>query len=230
MTTPELIKVCLTNRGEDAETPWAEDLGPAPGPRGSRKARLVNVPFLHAKPTYGDVVIVSPVEDGMLTWDRDGVAWSNVGTRIAEDGGRWAMIIDYAPAKDASSDQAFQALSKLCDEMHVVCEGAWGPDGEQPGRAYLAVDISLTAAGVMTALEAAGLPAHITQIHPAPAGAAAAPAAKKPAAKAAKKPAATKAAVKKAAAKPAAKKVAAKKPAAKKPAAKKPAAKAKRRK
>src|SRR5262249_15790410 len=122
-----------------------------------------------------------------------------------------------------------QALAKVCDEMHVICEGAWGPDGDQPGRAYLAVDISLTAGGVMSALEASGMPANITQIHPAPAGAAAVKkvGGKKPAAK---KTAAMKGARKPAAKKPAAKKPAAKKPATKKPAAKKRAAKPKRRK
>src|SRR5512135_3100314 len=91
------IKVCLTNRGEDSETPWAHDLGPATGKKGSRRVRLVNVPFLHAKPTWGDVIVVSPVEDGLPTWDRDGAAWKDIGKRIAEDGGRWAMILDYTP-------------------------------------------------------------------------------------------------------------------------------------
>src|SRR5450432_1792453 len=80
MKATKAIKVCLTNRGEDQETPWAHDLGPAPGPKGSRKVRLVNVPFLHAKPTWGDVIVVSPVEDGFPTWDRDGVPWTKVGT------------------------------------------------------------------------------------------------------------------------------------------------------
>src|SRR3954466_3111963 len=94
---PKMIKVCLTNRGEDSETPWAEDLGPAPGPDGSRKVKLVNVPFLHAKPTWGDVIVVSPVEDGLLTWDRNNVWWKQVPERIEHDGGRWAMIVDYAP-------------------------------------------------------------------------------------------------------------------------------------
>ncbi len=168
MTTPELIKVCLTNRGEDAETPWAEDLGPADGPHGSRKVRIVNVPFLHAKPTYGDVVVVSPVDEGLLTWDRDGIAWSEIATRIAEDGGRWAMIVDYVPHDDATGDAAFQALAKVCEAHDLVCEGAWGPDGTQPGRAYLAVDNAITAAGVMAALADAQVPATITQIHPAP--------------------------------------------------------------
>ena len=54
----KLIKVRLHANGEDAETPWAEDCGPAPGPVGAHYARLGNVPFLHAKPTYGDVVVV----------------------------------------------------------------------------------------------------------------------------------------------------------------------------
>src|SRR5205085_12393659 len=58
---PKTIKVCLTNRGEDSETPWAHDLGAAPG---GRKVRLVNVPFLHAKPTWGDVIVVAPNSEG----------------------------------------------------------------------------------------------------------------------------------------------------------------------
>ncbi len=167
------IKVCLTNRGHDSETPWAQDLGPASGAKkGSRKVRLVNVPFLHAKPTYGDVVIVTPVEDGLLTWDRDGIEWTEIGTRITEDGGRWAMIIDYVPHEDVTGDAAFQALAKTCEAHDLVCEGAWGPDGTQPGRAYLAVDNAITAAIVMAALADASVPATLVQIHPVPAPAA----------------------------------------------------------
>jgi hypothetical protein len=201
------IKVCLTNRGKDVETPWATDLGPAPGPSGSRKVRLVNVPFLHAKPTWGDVIIVSPVEDGHLTWDRAGVAFDKIPTRILEDSGRWAMILDYAPHPDAQNP--FQAIAHACAEHDIVCEGAWGPRDGDPGRAYLAVKADMTDVDVMTRLRAGSLPVELIQIHPSPP--------KKPARKAAaKKPAAKK---------PAAKKPAPKKPAAKKPAAKKPAAK-----
>src|SRR6516162_3366940 len=120
----ETIKVCLTNRGEDSETPWAHDLGPAPGPKGSRRVRLVNVPFLHAKPTWGDVIVVSPVADGFPTWDRDGVAWPKIGTRIAEDGGRWAMIVDYT---SSDGEAAYRALSQACERADIVCEGAWAP-------------------------------------------------------------------------------------------------------
>jgi hypothetical protein len=164
------IKVCLTNRGEDSETPWAQDLGPAPGVKGGRRVRLVNVPFLHAKPTWGDVVVVSPVADGVLTWDRDGVPWKDIAARIAEDGGRWAMIIDYAPHPgDPTGDVAFRALSKACETADVVCEGAWGPQGDVSGRAYLAVKSDTDADEVMEALRAAALPCELAQIHPAPA-------------------------------------------------------------
>lgn len=163
------IKICLTNRGADSETPWAQDLGPAPGIKGGRKVRLVNVPFLHAKPTWGDVVVVSPAQDGMPTWDRQGVPWKNIATRIVEDGGRWAMIVDYVPpAADASGDAAFRALSAACQELDVVCEGAFGPRNGSPGRAYLAATNARSADDVMQRLAAARLPCDLAQIHPAP--------------------------------------------------------------
>ena len=70
----KLVKVRLQDGGEGIETPWAEvireigDSGEVEGPAG-------NVPFLHAKPTYEDVIRVRPdPHDGMLTWDRGGVA------------------------------------------------------------------------------------------------------------------------------------------------------------
>jgi len=163
---PKQIKVCLTNQGQDIETPWAVDLGPAPGPSGSRKVRLINVPFMHAKPTWGDAIVVSPVEDGFPTWDRDGVAWPQIGSRIAEDGGRWAMIVDYAPHRDVR--EVFGDISRTCAEHDVVCEGAWGPRNGAPGRAYLAVSADLTDADVMTSLREAQLPCELIQIHPAP--------------------------------------------------------------
>ena len=209
------IKVCLTNRGEDSETPWATDLGPAPGVKGGRRVRLVNVPFLHAKPTWGDVIVVVPVAEGLPTWDRDGVAWKQIGTRIAEDGGRWAMILDYAPHPgDDSGQVAFAALAKACENADIVCEGAWGPQGSVPGRAYLAVKDEVQVEAVMASLRAAALPCELTQIHPAPA---------KPANKA--KPAAKKKAAAKPSAKPVAKPTA--KPAAKSKAKPKPKPKAK---
>ncbi len=166
---PTLIKVCLTNKGEDTETPWAHDLGPAPGsPPGSRRARLVNVPFMHAKPTWGDVVVVSPVKEGFPTWDRGGIPWKQISSKIVDDGGRWAMIVDYIPHPGINDNDAFQALARACDAERLVCEGAWGPRDAEPGRAYLAVMKELTAETVMQQLLAAPLPMQLIQIHPEP--------------------------------------------------------------
>jgi len=186
----KLIKICLVNDGEDAETPWAQDLGPAQGPPGSRRARIVNVPFLHAKPTWGDVVVVSPDpddDDALLTWDAKGIAFSKIGTRIFDDGGRYAMIVDYKPRKDdPTGDEAFSAIAKACEVSRkletndIVCEGAYGPDGSTPGRIYLAVKDALEPSDVMTQLADADPPCTLIQVHPAVRKA------KKPAAKPAK--------------------------------------------
>lgn len=196
----------LTNRGEDTETPWADDLGPIGA--SARRVRLINVPFLHAKPTWGDEIIVQTTDDGFPTWDRKGVAWKNIGTRIAADGGRWAMIVDYVGD--------FRALSDACAKHDLICEGAWAPRDDRPGRAYLAVRNGVDDVAVMELLRE--VPCTLTQIHPPPR-------VRKPAAKSASKSAAAKPA----AAKPraAAKSAAAKPPAAKRPAAAKaPASKA----
>ncbi|CAN5901673.1 hypothetical protein BH11MYX2_BH11MYX2_26730 [soil metagenome] len=168
MAEPKLIKVCLTNKGDDTETPWAHELGAAANaPPGSLKVKLVNVPFMHAKPTWGDTIIVSPVKDTFPTWDRDGVPWKQINSKILDDGGRWAMIIDYKP-RTGTTDEAFAALGRACDSHKIVCEGAWAARDSEPGRAYLAVQKELTADHVMSLLDDAKLPVLITQIHPEP--------------------------------------------------------------
>jgi hypothetical protein len=67
----KVVKVCLHSQGAYVETPWAEDLGVAPGPPGARLVRLGNVPFLRPKPTYGDVLVVEPDANygNRLTWN-----------------------------------------------------------------------------------------------------------------------------------------------------------------
>ncbi|MDX2091733.1 MAG: hypothetical protein SFX73_27985 [Kofleriaceae bacterium] len=171
MAESKPIKVCLTNKGEDTETPWAHDLGPAPNGSlaGSRLVRLVNVPFMHAKPTWGDAIIVSPAGgDRPLTWDRAGTPWKQISTRIVEDGGRWAMIVDYAPHKGTDGTKAFAELTAACQGQHVVCEGAWDPRNGEPGRAFFAVPKELSAEKLMDILRAARLPLDLIQIHPEP--------------------------------------------------------------
>src|SRR5437899_6144511 len=104
MWTPDrskLVKICLHDDGEDVETPWAEDLGPIDIADGARRVRIANIPYLHEKPTYEDVIVVVPDEDHpdrRLTWNRKGTAYEDIGKRISEDSGRWLMIIDYALA------------------------------------------------------------------------------------------------------------------------------------
>ena len=98
MKATKAIKVCLTNRGEDQETPWAHDLGPAPGPKGSRKVRLVNVPFLHAKPTWGDV---DHRDAGEGCVPHVGCRWRRR-CRLADRRRRWALGDDrFVPAAAA---------------------------------------------------------------------------------------------------------------------------------
>ncbi|CAN5198391.1 hypothetical protein BH11MYX1_BH11MYX1_37610 [soil metagenome] len=158
------IKVCLTNGGEDRETPWAHDLGPASGPKGSRNVRLVNVPFLHAKPTWGDVIVVTP-RRGVPTWDR-------AHAEVLEDGGRWAMILEYAPREthdgEDEEDPCFDALVEACAELEVVCERSFSPKGRPRGRAYLAVKQGTTDKAVMNHLTRAELACRITQVFPKP--------------------------------------------------------------
>lgn len=146
----------LTNRGEDTETPWADDLGPIGA--SARRVRLINVPFLHAKPTWGDEIIVMATGEGVPTWDRNGVPWKKIGTRIAADGGRWAMIVDYVGD--------FRALADACAKHDLICEGAWAPREDRPGRVYLAVSNAVDDVAVMELLRE--VPCTLTQIHPPP--------------------------------------------------------------
>jgi hypothetical protein len=101
--------------------------------------RLANIPFLHAKPTYGDIIEVAKDEtygQGAFAWDRGNLPWNRIGERIHADGGRYAAIVDYTMRDGAD----FKALTSwLKNEQNVVGEGCFAPDGERPGRLYLAV-------------------------------------------------------------------------------------------
>ena len=141
-----LVKVRLHNQGEDPETPWAEDLGPLEGTASGRLVRIGNVPFLHAKPTYGDVIAVVPdPSDGLLAWDAAGVAFEEIGTRIERDDGRWVAIIDYWPRPPQSElDAVFKALDVAAEKINVAVEGAFVRRDKKSAQAYLAVPRSIS--------------------------------------------------------------------------------------
>jgi hypothetical protein len=163
-----LVKVRLHACGEDVETPFAEDLGPVPGDAGARRVRLANVPVLHAKPTFEDVIIVVPdLEDGMLMWDRGDIAWSEIGTRIDKDSGRWLMIVDYElDPPDGHTEMAFSTFDVAASNLNIVVEGCFGPRGNKPGRAYLAVPAEHDVDEVMDYLRSQNLPLKLTLVHP----------------------------------------------------------------
>jgi hypothetical protein len=180
---------------------WAEPCGTS-----ARQPlyRIVNIPFLHAKPTWGDVLVAPHSRDyGHPAWDRAGVAFAKVGTRIHTDGGRYAAIVDYQLEPPADFKRLCQALWA---KHKVQTEGAWGPKGREPGRLYLAVPGTLS---VVALLEELGAMAgwHFTLVHPKVAKAKAPPtrAKKATAKKTTKKASATKASTKKASTKKTAK-------------------------
>lgn len=165
----KLVKVLLHAHGEDVETPWAEDLGPHPNRPGARLVRLGNVPYLHAKPTYEDVIAVEYDDEyGRLAWNSDGVPFSEIGTRIHEDGGRWAMIVDYELCRDAGDDlqAAFRQLDLAGFAADIMIEGAFVRGDKRGGRAYLAVPAHLDVPAVLRILDDAQLPLELTLVHP----------------------------------------------------------------
>ncbi len=129
------VKVMLHNDGEDVETVWAEPCG---SHAGAGLFRLVNVPFLHAKPTYGDIIAAVPdaAQEHPRVWNRSGAPFEQLGERIHQDGGRYAAIVDYVP----ELEPRFEELSRWLEhERDVIPEGCYGPGDDKPGRLYLAV-------------------------------------------------------------------------------------------
>lgn len=162
----KLLKVLLHDRGEDPETVWAEDLGPAPGATGARRVRLDNVPLLHAKPTFGDEIVAEPGAEGALAWDRAGRPYRAIVESLARDSGRWVMILDWKPRGTASAQTCWDALVAAANAAGCEPEGAWGPSDGDPGRAYLAVPRERDVQQVLARLRLAQLPCELTLVHP----------------------------------------------------------------
>ena len=160
----KLVKICLHSQGKDVETAWAEDLGEATVSPGARFVRLGNVPFLYAKPTYGDVLVVVPDPVyNKLTWNSEGLPFE----RIVDDGGRYAVILDYELVPRGSDPQpAFSALDVAGENANVSVEGCYGPTAERPGRVYLAVPYAMTTAALLAYFDDQNLPLSLTLVHP----------------------------------------------------------------
>jgi hypothetical protein len=162
-----LVKVRLHDQGEDVETPWAEDLGPIGAGLSARRVRLGNVPFLHAKPTYEDVIEVETNgDDGMLEWDRQDVPFEQTGSRLYEDSGRWAVMIDYEPGQSGDLSGTFKALDIAAEEADIAVEGAFVRDDDRSGRAYLAVPCSMEVTDVLAWLRSPDVNLRFTLVHP----------------------------------------------------------------
>jgi hypothetical protein len=161
----KLVKLVLHSDGADVETPWAEDLGPAHGEEGRRLLRLGNVPYLHAKPTYEDVVLAERGEDGRWTWDTRGAPYAAVCSRLAEDAGRWTMIVTYALRPSyADRTAAFQAMDRAGEAADMVVEGESTTADGRGGRAYVAVPAELGVAKALQLLATGAL--DLTLQHP----------------------------------------------------------------
>ena len=160
MDKKSLVKVFLHDRGEDVESAWCQPAGPS-------LFRLVNVPFLHAKPTYGDIIPAFRDDDfdGNWAWDRGGVPFERVRERLHADGERYALIADYTMRTDADLGALVAALER---HHGIVAEGCFGPRGEEPGRLYLAASRAAAPADVMAAVGRLGRGFRFVLVHPLP--------------------------------------------------------------
>lgn len=163
VTEKDYEKVFLHNGGEDVESCWAEPAGSGKNDR--TFVRLANIPFLHAKPTYGDIIEVhrDPLYGNALVWDRSGLPWNRIGERIHADGGRYAAIVDYTMREGAD----FKALTHwLKNDQNVIGEGCFAPEGDRPGRLYLAVPDACEIDDILVLMQDEFGAFAFTRIHP----------------------------------------------------------------
>lgn len=145
-------KIFLHDDGEDVESCWAEPLQPPKKTAGRIFVRLANIPFLYPKPTYGDVieVIRNPGYANAYAWDRSGLPWSRIGERIHVDGRRYTGIVDYELGNGADFRELAQWLKS---EHDIVAEGGFAPEGDRPGRLYLAIPDDLEIDDVLAEMD-----------------------------------------------------------------------------
>jgi hypothetical protein len=116
----EHVKVLFHAKGEDPETVWCLPAGETKN--GGSLFIVDNIPFLHASPTFGDLIEAAPDKEGVLTL-----------RRLHAAGGRYPMIVDYPRSVP------LKALDALVRAEEIASEGCFAPEGTAPGRLYLAV-------------------------------------------------------------------------------------------
>jgi hypothetical protein len=146
------LKILLTDEGKGRERVWATDLGPAP--RGGRLALIESVPVLWVKPTYQDVVVVTP-EDHVLTWKGG----------IEKDGGLFGRIfVAWKSEGDAAATEEKVLLA--ADALGAGVEPYQAPAGGKPGVFIFALPKAVTIERLLARLRATDAHAWFEQIDP----------------------------------------------------------------
>jgi ankyrin repeat protein len=115
---PALAKVNLRNREGETESVWCTVVDAAKG-----LFRIVNIPMLRVRPTYGDVIVATPDREAGLAF-----------RRTHKIGGYWVDVLEY------KHKATFQPLAAWLEKTHgIVCEGIEGPQGDSPGVLGVAV-------------------------------------------------------------------------------------------
>jgi hypothetical protein len=150
-----VVKVVLHDRGDRVESARCQPVG---FEEGRALFRVDSVPFLHAKPTYDDVIVARGDDTYAGNW-----TWNGAAGRIHKDGGRYALLVEY----HASAEADFQRLTQLLRRDHdIVVEIGYPPQGKKPGRLYLAAPRRMGTSEVLRALGSAGEGFRIDVVRP----------------------------------------------------------------
>jgi hypothetical protein len=150
-----VVKVVLHDRGDRVETARCQPVGFEDG---RALFRVDSIPFLHAKPTYDDVIVARGDDTYAGNW-----TWNGAAGRIHKDGGRYALLVEYHAAAEAD----FPRLTQLLRRDHdIVVEIGYPPHGKKAGRLYIAAPRRMGTSEVLRALGSAGEGFRIDVVRP----------------------------------------------------------------
>jgi hypothetical protein len=131
--------VVLHDRGSKVESARCE---PAGFDEGRALFRLVSIPLLHAKPTWGDVIMARGDDTYGGNW-----TWNGAAGKIHHDGGRYTLLVEY------HGDVDFRFLGHLLRRDHdIILEPGYPPQGKKAGHLYLAAPRRAATSAVLKAL------------------------------------------------------------------------------